>query len=367
MSNPIQVTWQTGKGEVFLPKDSRAGAVFSIGANKMPCWIAQKRFPFMNVLAVHIPSSEKLIYLGFSYFIPDWIPRNLLARHIETWSQIAFMREVIRRVQHDESTTPKNSAFIFAKKAYTLIGQKVLVLFAKDGETPLGALRMPKQGRKPAAEGAFHNIFFSEVYCSVEDQWHDVVVRMSKTAEEHIPQLEIYEKIRNISGLIVPRKIAYSTNGAHKKSHIKIIEICQAFDTDLSEYLRSGLIHSMASEVIREKRIRIATQIVQILARMHSKSFFHTDLKTNNIVINRKSLEVGFIDFEHCKMVIGIKIMPERSAYYYASPEEIRTLLNYDSSLRPVNKDGLRARELWALGIVLHVLFFQKYLSHGLC
>jgi serine/threonine protein kinase len=146
-------------------------------------------------------------------------------------------------------------------------------------------------------------------------------------------------------------------------SHPNIIKIYNFYTYEnylynVMEYAKGGELTQLinSKDEIPETKIKdIFKQIYSAVKYLHNKNIIHRDLKTNNIVfLDEEKTHVAIIDFGISSTSCGGDVLKAGTLKYL--PPEILTGDTFKNS----NKI-----DMWALGIILYLLYFKKFPFDG--
>ena len=197
---------------------------------------------------------------------------------------------------------------------------------------------------KPIKSGGFGKVFLGE-----EVLTHNLVA-IKKTDVKHFSTEEMYNLSRE--GRLISNL-----------SHPNIIKIYNFYTYEnylynVMEYAKGGELTQLinSKDEIPETKIKdIFKQIYSAVKYLHNKNIIHRDLKTNNIVfLDEEKTHVAIIDFGISSTSFGGDVLKAGSLKYL--PPEILTGDTFKNS----NKI-----DMWALGIILYLLYFKKFPFDG--
>jgi protein-serine/threonine kinase len=112
---------------------------------------------------------------------------------------------------------------------------------------------------------------------------------------------------------------------------------------DLFDYIRQR-----KTPVSEREGMLIFSGIAQALCRLHSAGFTHSDVKENNVLVHRESLEIKLIDLCACREIPKGPISPTEYAgtMAYATPE-----------VKTGNYFSPESQDIYALGILMTLVF----------
>ena len=146
-------------------------------------------------------------------------------------------------------------------------------------------------------------------------------------------------------------------------SHPNIIKIYNFYTYEnylynVMEYAKGGELTQLinSKDETPETKIKdIFKQIYSAVKYLHNKNIIHRDLKTNNIVfLDEEKTHVAIIDFGISSTSCGGDVLKAGTLKYL--PPEILTGDTFKNS----NKI-----DMWALGIILYLLYFKKFPFDG--
>ena len=197
---------------------------------------------------------------------------------------------------------------------------------------------------KPIKSGGFGKVFLGE-----EVLTHNLVA-IKKTDVKHFSTEEMYNLSRE--GRLISNL-----------SHPNIIKIYNFYTYEnylynVMEYAKGGELTQLinSKDEIPETKIKdIFKQIYSAVKYLHNKNIIHRDLKTNNIVfLDEEKTHVAIIDFGISSTSCGGDVLKAGTLKYL--PPEILTGDTFKNS----NKI-----DMWALGIILYLLYFKKFPFDG--
>jgi serine/threonine protein kinase len=197
---------------------------------------------------------------------------------------------------------------------------------------------------KPIKSGGFGKVFLGE------DVLTHNLVAIKKTDVKHFSTEEMYNLSRE--GRLISNL-----------SHPNIIKIYNFYTYEnylynVMEYAKGGELTQLinSKDEIPETKIKdIFKQIYSAVKYLHNKNIIHRDLKTNNIVfLDEEKTHVAIIDFGISSTSFGGDVLKAGSLKYL--PPEILTGDTFKNS----NKI-----DMWALGIILYLLYFKKFPFDG--
>lgn len=125
----------------------------------------------------------------------------------------------------------------------------------------------------------------------------------------------------------------------YKNTHLPSINIFMEYiEHDLFEYHTNNHINFQAKK-------DIGYNIVEAVEYLHSNNIVHGDLKLENIMINKKNI-VKLIDFEASVYIDS-----------YLDHSLLKTTMDYLSPEKYFNQNIGLYNDVWALGLVLYILF----------
>ena len=197
---------------------------------------------------------------------------------------------------------------------------------------------------KPIKSGGFGKVFLGE------DVLTHNLVAIKKTDVKHFSTEEMYNLSRE--GRLISNL-----------SHPNIIKIYNFYTYEnylynVMEYAKWGELTQLinSKDEIPETKIKdIFKQIYSAVKYLHNKNIIHRDLKTNNIVfLDEEKTHVAIIDFGISSTSCGGDVLKAGTLKYL--PPEILTGDTFKNS----NKI-----DMWALGIILYLLYFKKFPFDG--
>ena len=197
---------------------------------------------------------------------------------------------------------------------------------------------------KPIKSGGFGKVFLGE------DVLTHNLVAIKKTDVKHFSTEEMYNLSRE--GRLISNL-----------SHPNIIKIYNFYTYEnylynVMEYAKGGELTQLinSKDEIPETKIKdIFKQIYSAVKYLHNKNIIHRDLKTNNIVfLDKEKTHVAIIDFGISSTSCGGDVLKAGTLKYL--PPEILTGDTFKNS----NKI-----DMWALGIILYLLYFKKFPFDG--
>ena len=197
---------------------------------------------------------------------------------------------------------------------------------------------------KPIKSGGFGKVFLGE------DVLTHNLVAIKKTDVKHFSTEEMYNLSRE--GRLISNL-----------SHPNIIKIYNFYTYEnylynVMEYAKGGELTQLinSKDEITETKIKdIFKQIYSAVKYLHNKNIIHRDLKTNNIVfLDEEKTHVAIIDFGISSTSCGGDVLKAGTLKYL--PPEILTGDTFKNS----NKI-----DMWALGIILYLLYFKKFPFDG--
>ena len=197
---------------------------------------------------------------------------------------------------------------------------------------------------KPIKSGGFGKVFLGE------DVLTHNLVAIKKTDVKHFSTEEMYNLSRE--GRLISNL-----------SHPNIIKIYNFYTYEnylynVMEYAKGGELTQLinSKDEIPETKIKdIFKQIYSAVKYLHNKNIIHRDLKTNNIVfLDEEKTHVAIIDFGISSTSCGGDVLKAGTLKYL--PPEILTGDTFKNS----NKI-----DMWALGIILYLLYFKKFPFDG--
>ena len=197
---------------------------------------------------------------------------------------------------------------------------------------------------KPIKSGGFAQVLLGEHVLT-----HNLVA-IKKTDIKNFSTEEIYNLSREgrlISNLIHPNIIKIYSFYTYENYLYNVMEYAKG--GELTQLINS-------KDEIPETRIKdIFKQIYKAVQYIHNKNIIHRDLKTNNIVfLDEEKTHVAIIDFGISSTSCGGDVL-KAGTLKYLSPE----ILNGET-FKNSNKI-----DMWALGIILYLLYFKKFPYDG--
>lgn len=147
-------------------------------------------------------------------------------------------------------------------------------------------------------------------------------------------------------------------------SHPSVVRTYDIFDTKnrlfiVLELQQGGTLGEILKKVGRftEDQARpVMRDILEGVAYLHDKSIVHRDLKLKNILCDRKELPVrvkladfGLANFVGVRTVSKVALQSQVGSPHYVAPEVLREM-TYGPSV-----------DVWAVGIILHILLSRRY------
>ena len=197
---------------------------------------------------------------------------------------------------------------------------------------------------KPIKSGGFAQVLLGEHVLT-----HNLVA-IKKTDIKNFSTEEIYNLSREgrlISNLIHPNIIKIYSFYTYENYLYNVMEYAKG--GELTQLINS-------KDEIPETRIKdIYKQIYKAVQYIHNKNIIHRDLKTNNIVfLDEEKTHVAIIDFGISSTSCGGDVL-KAGTLKYLPPE----ILN-GGTFKNSNKI-----DMWALGIILYLLYFKKFPYDG--
>ena len=197
---------------------------------------------------------------------------------------------------------------------------------------------------KPIKSGGFAQVYLGENVLNKK------LVAIKKTDIKNFSTEEIFNLTREgklISNLNHPNIIKIYCYYAYENYLYNVMEYAKG--GELTQLINS-------KDEIPETKIKdIFKQIYSAVKYLHNKNIIHRDLKTNNIVfLDEEKTHVAIIDFGISSTSCGGDVLKAGTLKYL--PPEILTGDTFKNS----NKI-----DMWALGIILYLLYFKKFPFDG--
>jgi serine/threonine protein kinase len=192
---------------------------------------------------------------------------------------------------------------------------------------------------KTLGSGAFSNVFLGED--KEKNQYVLKKLKMTTTLD-----LEVYE--REIDSL----------KAFDHKNVLKLIEVCENVKGQkflVLEYAGNNLKHLIGGKPLSLRECKhLLSQLLQGLEHVHSKNIMHRDLKTDNLMVNKKGvLKVG--DFGSSRVwERNTKMTPEIVSLRYRAPEILLCAEKYDKSC-----------DMWSVGCIFAEMLLGRQLIEG--
>ena len=196
---------------------------------------------------------------------------------------------------------------------------------------------------KPIKSGGF-----AEVYLA-ENILYKKLVAIKKTDIKYFSTDEIYNLTREgrlLSNLNHPNIIKIYCYYTYENYLYNVMEYAKG--GELTQYINS------TKDIPEEKIKSIFKQIYDAVKYIHNKNIIHRDLKTNNVVfLDQEKTKVAIIDFGISSTFSGGDVL-NAGTLKYLPPE----------TFQENNKNSIKI-DMWALGVILYILYFKKFPYDG--
>lgn len=165
----------------------------------------------------------------------------------------------------------------------------------------------------------------SEVYLLKKHRQYYILKAKSNVCDEYI----ILKQLKHPG---IPKPVKFYSTGVHNISKDACIIITHIPGQTLENQV-------LSSKCIYE----IFYQLCEILMYIHQKEIYHRDVKPDNIIYDRKTNQVGLIDWEYAQRTYQRTHL--RGTPYYLAPEAIS------------EEHFGKSNDIWALGVSLYQAF----------
>ena len=143
----------------------------------------------------------------------------------------------------------------------------------------------------------------------------------------------------------------------------------------LIDYIQTNLILNVVNEFLvkpthESKFVKLISDLCEGLHAIHSMSVAHRDIKTENILINRKTWEIKYIDFglscyckgepltQTCLLPVGDPnyFDPLLAQYYPIVSQKLNNREIAKNDFYQMNSRYLKSSDLWSLGILMCII-----------
>ena len=192
------------------------------------------------------------------------------------------------------------------------------------------------------------SVGFAEVYLA-ENILNKKLVAIKKTDIKYFSTDEIYNLTREgrlLSNLNHPNIIKIYCYYTYENYLYNVMEYAKG--GELTQYINS------TKDIPEEKIKSIFKQIYDAVKYIHNKNIIHRDLKTNNVVfLDQEKTKVAIIDFGISSTFSGGDVL-NAGTLKYLPPE----------TFQENNKNSIKI-DMWALGVILYILYFKKFPYDG--
>ena len=196
---------------------------------------------------------------------------------------------------------------------------------------------------KPIKSGGFAEVYLAENILNKK------LVAIKKTDIKYFSTDEIYNLTREgrlLSNLNHPNIIKIYCYYTYENYLYNVMEYAKG--GELTQYINS------TKDIPEEKIKSIFKQIYDAVKYIHNKNIIHRDLKTNNVVfLDQEKTKVAIIDFGISSTFSGGDIL-NAGTLKYLPPE----------TFQENNKNSIKI-DMWALGVILYILYFKKFPYDG--
>ena len=197
---------------------------------------------------------------------------------------------------------------------------------------------------RPIKTGGFAEVLLGE------NVLNNKLVAIKKTNIKHFSTEELYNLSREgrlISNLVHPNIIKIYCFYTYENYLYNVMEYAKG--GELTQLIKS-------KEPIPETQIKnIFKQVYNAVKYIHNKNIIHRDLKTNNILfLDEEKTHVAIIDFGISSTTSGGDVL-KAGTLKYLSPEV----------LEGENFKNSHKIDMWALGIILFLLYFKVFPFDG--
>ena len=196
---------------------------------------------------------------------------------------------------------------------------------------------------KPIKSGGFAEVYLAENILNKK------LVAIKKTDIKHFSTDEIYNLTREgrlLSNLNHPNIIKIYCYYTYENYLYNVMEYAKG--GELTQYINS------TKDIPEEKIKSIFKQIYDAVKYIHNKNIINRDLKTNNVVfLDQEKTKVAIIDFGISSTFSGGDVL-NAGTLKYLPPE----------TFQENNKNSIKI-DMWALGVILYILYFKKFPYDG--
>ena len=196
---------------------------------------------------------------------------------------------------------------------------------------------------KPIKSGGFAEVYLAENILNKK------LVAIKKTDIKYFSTDEIYNLTREgrlLSNLNHPNIIKIYCYYTYENYLYNVMEYAKG--GELTQYINS------TKDIPEEKIKSIFKQIYDAVKYIHNKNIIHRDLKTNNVVfLDQEKTKVAIIDFGISSTFSGGDVL-NAGTLKYLPPE----------TFQENNKNSIKI-DMWALGVILYILYFKKFPYDG--
>jgi len=180
-----------------------------------------------------------------------------------------------------------------------------------------------------------------------------------KVYDNEFKRLTVVKKIKKQGGDLNEVKIMKKLGDVCTKYFVCYYDYEENYEEIIifMEWLPGYIVLTKLSSINNEQLCTLYTNIANGLKLLHDEGIAHEDIKTDNIMVNPKTMDIKIIDYGAACYKDDCKKQDIGFTYPYLDPK-IYKLMQYNH-IRSL--DGFQQADLWSLGIIFYQLITGAY------
>jgi len=195
--------------------------------------------------------------------------------------------------------------------------------------------------KKPVGRGAFGAVY---LYQRKEDRKEIIIKQIAIDDLTTDQRKGVFNEIHLQRMFDHPNVIGYHESFIHDNTFMIVMEYAPG--GNLFDYLHQ---RQEQNNILEEEEVlKFFCQIVRALHHIHKDNILHRDMKTHNLLLDRKKKVVKICDFGISKLLTKTNAMTTVGTAHYMSPEVVE------------GKSYNKKSDVWSLGCILYELITLK-------